>query len=173
MTTPIVSKDIYYGVDTLDMMVSNVSLGLPKSVYKEGGPSLVDSGTFSLVVPDVVYAKINQMINASCPASNLVGVCNVPFASSLFNGICFDMNAAQINAFPQIQIVLTGVTLTINGNNYLVQNILEPAQYCYGIQNGGPDSLLIHGDVVLKYLYTVIDNVHNTIGFAPANIAAC
>jgi len=171
--SPIDRTSGYYGIKTTDVQISGMSIGLKESVYNLAGPSLIDSGTFSEVFPTEVYNKINQIINATCPSSSLVGVCNMSYENSLFNGVCFDMTEGEIDAFPTISVVFDGVTVGFNGTNYLVENILSPGQYCYGIQDGGRGSLVIHGDVLMKNHYTVFDSVNFQIGFADTNPSLC
>jgi len=171
--SPIVTSSGYYGVQMLDFLVSGISLGFPSSVYNQGGPALVDTGTFSIVIPSAVYANLSQVLNKTCPESNLVGVCGLSYQQSLFNGVCFSMTFNQILAFPTFEIVLKGVSVKIGGQNYLVENVEKPGQYCYGIQDGGPQSLTILGDVLMKNYYTIFDSVNFQIGFAIANPKAC
>jgi len=158
---------------TTDVQISGMTIGLPESSYNIAGPSLVDSGTFSEVFPTDVYSKIAQIINQTCPSSSLVGVCGLSYDNSLFNGVCFDMTNSQIDAFPTISVVFDGVVVPFNGTSYLVENVLQTGQYCYGIQDGGRGSLVIHGDVLMKNHYTIFDNVNYQIGFASTNPSLC
>jgi len=138
------------------------------------GPAIVDSGTFSLVFPSVVYQRISEILNASCNnGSKLVGICDVTsYEGSLFGGACFNISSSEMEMFPDFEVVLEGTSLQVPPSNYLVQN-LNTSQYCWGVQDGGEGALTIHGDVVIKNYYTIFDVGNNRIGFANANIAAC
>jgi len=162
-----------YTVHTLDLQIDGQSLGFPASEYNKEGGSIIDSGTFSLVIPDMVYRKISDVILAYCPSKNLVGVCNVPLSKTLMAGSCYTMTDDDIQDFPDFQVVLEDVTLTMPASNYLVQNATQPTQYCWGIQNGGEGSITIHGDAVIKNLYTIFDVGNHRVGFAQANQTAC
>jgi len=172
--TPIYNQS-GYGVMTLDFLISGQSIGLNKSVFQsQEGPSIVDSGTFSLVVQSIVYQTVSEILNASCNSTSLVGICGLSYEDSLYTvGNCFAMTPEEIEMFPDFEIVLDGVTLKINGWNYLVQNFTVPTHFCWGLQDGGPGALTIHGDVVIKNYYTIFDIGNDRMGFALANVDAC
>jgi len=170
--TPITADDGFV-VETLDIQVDGVSLGFPSKIYNQEGGSVVDTGTYSIVVDHLVYDALSERLSNSCPGSNLTGVCNAAPGHSLFDGYCFNMSTTMITTFPKIQIVLAGVTLNIDGFDYLVPNITDPGCVAWGFQDGGVGSITIHGDVAMKGMYTVFDKANKQLGFADANIEAC
>lgn len=173
--TPITSGEAFV-VETVDMQVNGQSLGFPASMYNMEGGSVVDTGTYSLVVPTPVYDAIGEAIAATCPDSNLVGVCGLARNDSIiYNGECFTMTDAQIEAFPPLGITFGGnVTILVDGYGYLVPNVTDPTCYAWGLQDGGPNSLVLHGDVVLKNKYVTFDKSSMQLGWASnINLNAC
>jgi len=175
--TPMYNQE--YTVNLLDLKMNETSLGFNSSIFRQQGYPLVDSGTFSLVIPTPVFNKISQLLNESCPESHLAGVCGLKYEDSLFNGVCFQMNAHEIFHFPKFDLVLEGegksqsFSLPMPPSNYLIQDYFDNTKYCYGIQNGGSPTWTILGDTVLKDYYSIFDLQNQQIGFARANGKNC
>jgi hypothetical protein len=77
------------------------------------------------------------------------------------------MNAAQMQAFPDINIVLDqGPFLTMKGPDYLFEGTNVTGVWCLGIQIY--DSLpVIIGDVVMQNYHVVFDKQASQVGFGP------
>jgi len=173
--TPILSKAAFV-IETVDMLIDGKSLGFPPSKYNQEGGSVVDTGTYSLVVPSIVYDTIAERLFALCSTVNLVGVCGIPRSESIFySGKCFNMTSDDISAFPDMGIVFGGnVSVTVAASAYLVPDVSVHTCQAWGLQDGGKKALTLHGDVVLKNKYVVFDKTNMRLGWADnINYAAC
>mmetsp|Transcript_5780 Transcript_5780/g.6281 ORF Transcript_5780/g.6281 Transcript_5780/m.6281 type:complete len:425 (+) Transcript_5780:1-1275(+) len=171
--TPVTS-DYYYSMRMLDLEVGGESLGFDPTFWNANGGSVLDSGTYSLYVPDKAYKQIFKALTLLCDKQTLTGICGLSFQDSLFGGKCFSLTSDQLDAFPNLTVVLDGVKLTVEPVYYLLNYGSQTnSSYCLGIQNGGPGSLTIHGDVVMLGYYTIFDRANKQIGFAKRNTANC
>ena len=147
-----ISDEIWYSVVVNDIKFGGKSIGMDYYYlnYGYGGP-IVDSGTTLFIVTTTIMAAIRTTIEGFCKTvitpshtlthsslslthshsaqTPLVGVCNVKQNQSLFDGQCFTMTPAQVNAFPLLTVTLPGVgDLAVPPSNYLWQGTGVPGQ---------------------------------------------
>lgn len=170
--TPMLSNVVYV-IEMTDIKVNGKSIGVPSSVYQNNvfGGCVVDSGTNTMLLTDDPYTALMELMQRlfNCPNAPVPGVC--PNATNLFSGACYNYTAADLKKFPNLELVFKGVTLKMGPSNYLLPNI--HGQYCFAIDNSGPDGLLIIGDTVMSNYYAVFDRANKRLGWAPANAARC
>jgi len=165
-TTPMINKT--FAVNMLQLEMDGHPLPFNASVFSQQGAPIIDTGTYSLVIPTRVYSKIYEWMNATCRHTHLVGVCDEPYSKSLFSGVCYPMKQNDINIFPTFQLKLENATLFMPPFNYLIPDYSKPDNFCFGIQDGGDPTLTILGDTVLKGIYTVFDLENWEFRFAKA-----
>ncbi len=119
---------------------------------------------------------MHSILKAGCGVHNYTGICNVPAGSSLFDGKCFDMTAAEIAAFPSITLSVPGIDLVMDAEDYLRKDfgLVHPTgKTCLAVGDTGNEGLFIVGDTLLINYLTVFDRGNSRIGFAPVDAAAC
>jgi DNA-directed RNA polymerase subunit RPC12/RpoP len=163
---------IFYTVNMTDMQVNGVSLNLPIIDYNRGG-AIVDSGTNDFYVGNKVYNAIKQVFLNNCSQSNLYGVCTGVSSPSktIFDGVCFTMTQAQVNAYPNLEVVLGDpsnmVKLSVAPSAYVVTGYCsDSTKYSLSLFGAGGGTIL--GDVVMSGYSIVFDRVQDRVGFAPA-----
>lgn len=129
----------------------------------------MDSGTTLFVVTNLVMNAIKQYFTNMCATNPLVGVCSAPKGQSIFDGYCFPMTTAQVNAYPALTLNIPGWgDVTWESSFYLWQGAGIPGQYCMGIQALAPgtDAGIIIGDVLMQKFHIFFDRNNNQIGLA-------
>lgn len=156
-----VTKKLWFVVTMNDFKVGTSSLGYGSSAYAD---AIVDSGTTLFLMPNSPFNTMKQKFQGICSVTNLVGVCGVAPGKSLFDGECYKMTPAQINAFPSVSVSLAGVSpLTLQPSDYLLD---QQGYKCLGIQNSGGSGTIL-GDVFMQKFNVFFDMGQNRVGFAP------
>jgi len=166
--SPLLEEE-WYVLNITDVGVNGQSLGLPSSIYnKIAGGTIVDSGTYNLVINGDAYDVLFAIFLEMCSTTDLIGVCSPPANETLFAGYCFEMTQSQIDAFPNITITVDNVRpLNIQGKYYLLRN--NTSQYCLGIQSSGIGGFTILGNVFQQPFYIVFNRQGKSLGFADAS----
>jgi len=165
--TPIIRQE-WYNVNVTGMKVGGTALALNSAAFNNP-VSIVDSGTTLLLVPTTVYNSIKSALQARCPG--LVGICGVATGQSIFDGYCYTMTATQLNTYPNVSVVLNGITSPLNVTpQHYMRGIVSGGRtyYCYGIGLGGSFGTIL-GDVFMGGYHVAFDRIHNKIGFAPTS----
>jgi hypothetical protein len=132
-----------------DFLVAGRSLGLPTSVLDKRAV-WIDFGTTLTIVPPIVMKALQLSFTNLCKSgNNLVGVCNQPPGTTLFDGKCFPMTDKQIAEFPVLSLDVGGWgSVPFDSSAYLWEGI--PGQKCLGIHNSGSDS---HGSITIGAVF--------------------
>ena len=170
--TPMVSGSPYYAVVLADLRVGGNSLGFGAAAF---GPTLVDTGTTALVLPDPVFSALASAV-AAVPAfaDNFGG-------AAWFGGSSCDvpdqgLTKAQLDAaLPPLTLVFSasGGPFTVDlpaTDSYLLQqdDTGGTAYYCSGIERAGSSRTpTIIGANALHTLLTIFDRRNARVGFAP------
>jgi len=165
--TPIIKQE-WYNVNITGMKVGGTALAGNSATYNNG-TSIVDSGTTLLLVPSIVYNNIKSALQARCPG--LVGICGVAAGQTIFDGYCYTMTSAQLNTYPNVSVVLNGITAPLNITpQHYMRGIVSGGYtyYCYGIGLGGSFGTIL-GDVFMGGFHVAFDRIHSKIGFAPTS----
>jgi len=158
-----------------EMTVNSMSLGSTKLSNVES-TVIIDTGTNDLLLNTRAFDSMHSILKAGCGVHNYTGICNVPAGSSLFDGKCFDMTAAEIAAFPSITLSVPGIDLVMDAEDYLRKDfgLVHPTgKTCLAVGDTGNEGLFIVGDTLLINYLTVFDRGNSRIGFAPVDAAAC
>uniref|UniRef100_A0AAY4DLA4 Peptidase A1 domain-containing protein n=1 Tax=Denticeps clupeoides TaxID=299321 RepID=A0AAY4DLA4_9TELE len=118
----------------------------------QGCPSMVDTGTLQVTMPQQYFSYLMQNIGAQQ------------------NSGSYYVDCSQVNNLPTLTFTIGGTAFPLSPSAYIQNN----NGYCMvGItptylndQNGNP--LWILGDVFLTQYYSVFDRANNRVGFAPA-----
>jgi len=161
----------YYLLMT-SIQVDGRDLGMNPEYYINTG-TILDSGTNTLVLDVAAYSIMAGYFELICEETHLVGICDLLFQESLFGGVCFNMTAADIDAFPEVTIVLPVANstyefmeLSISGADYLLEHPEKAGAYCLGIQPAV--GFFVIGNV-MQIPYTIVYDLEKTaIGFADA-----
>jgi len=155
-----------YSLKMSDILVAGKSVGVVGT-----HPIIIDSGTNVLLQPSEHFSLIYRYFQSSlCPGFPVEGVCE---DENLFTGMCYNYSQSDLQQFPTLSIVLKGVTLTVDGTQYLVKNGPNSGTYCLGIASTGVMGIAIIGDVIMQAYYVAFDNVNSRIGWAPVNAEEC
>jgi len=152
----------HYVVEMLDFQLDGISLGFPSSVYNtnNGGNSqgcIVDSGTLQILLPEEVFdAFISNLQNRGLDIS-------------MFSSNCVEMSESQVNAYPNIQIILQEIDtpFTITPDMYL---FLWDNNSCRGggiLSIGGNGLGTNLGDIFMQGWHVVFDRENSKVGFGP------
>lgn len=163
------TEEEWWNIQLNDIKLGGKSLGLTNWDYNNEGV-IVDSGTTLLIVPNLIMKTMITAFQDMCSSTNLVGVCGVKPGKSLFDGYCFSMSAAQINAFPVLSFNIPGWgEVSWESSYYLWQGAGVPGLYCLGIQALAPgsDTGVIIGDVLMQKFHLFFDRNNDQIGMAP------
>jgi len=160
--TPIVKQE-YYNVNMTDLKVGGVSLDLSWSAYSSPR-AIVDSGTTLMLLTDTGYNALLDALNAMCPG--LHGLCDAESGQGIFDGYCYTMTGAQLDAYPTVSVVLEGVSSSIDlpPSQYLFQVTENNQQlYCGGFGSAGSEGSIL-GDVFMTGNHFVFDRKNSKIG---------
>jgi len=171
--TPILQMNgdyYFYTVNMTDFQVNGQSLGLPIINYNKNG-AIVDSGTNDFIVSSKVYSTIKQVFLNNCSESNLYGVCTgVSGGKTIFDGECFKMTEQQVNAYPNLMVVLgQDIVLSVPPQSYVTQgDCNDPSLYSLSLVAANGDGTIL-GDVFIFSYSIAFDRVNYQIGFAPVS----
>eukprot|EP00009_Paramoeba_aestuarina_P001226 CAMPEP_0201507170 /NCGR_PEP_ID=MMETSP0161_2-20130828/916_1 /ASSEMBLY_ACC=CAM_ASM_000251 /TAXON_ID=180227 /ORGANISM="Neoparamoeba aestuarina, Strain SoJaBio B1-5/56/2" /LENGTH=375 /DNA_ID=CAMNT_0047901463 /DNA_START=310 /DNA_END=1434 /DNA_ORIENTATION=- len=151
--TPIVSDhghNYWYEVTIEDMLVNGESLGVSSSTYNRGG-AIVDSGTTDFCIPDAAYQSLYDNLHDNCNHVNLVGVCGVSYSKSIFNGYCYKMTQAEVQAYPSIEIKMdNNVKIFVPSQYWVTSDYCRSGEYALALESLGFGEGTIMGDAVMK-----------------------
>jgi len=160
-------EEQWYSVTLNDWLMGGQTIGVSSYDLNYYGV-IVDSGTTLLIVDTQIYTAIQKSLTGNCTKNPLVGVCNVPTGQGLFDGKCWNLTNAEVEAFPPLTLNLQGTKgLTISPYDYLWQGTGVPGEYCLGIQSDDTDLPLIIGDVFIQAFHVVFDRNKDLVGFGP------
>jgi len=169
--TAVTQPAVYYTITLDDMLLSpggssGTSLGLSSAQLNNGGV-IVDSGTSLIVLDSTIYTTLYNQLFALCgTGSNLVGICGVSQANSIFYA-AYALTGDQISAYPTIQFTVscssgTCSALDVPPEAWIVQ--YTATTYTAGISENSAGSIL--GDVFMQNFHVVFDKTRNQVGFA-------
>jgi len=158
-----ITQQTYYAVSMEDLQVDGNSLGLSPNAYNNP-LTIVDSGTTLFYVSNTAYSALVSSFGALCGSNSLHGICDVSSTQTMFDGVCYQMSQSQLNAYPSIGVVLSGISdpLTLGPTQYLVP---QGSYYCFGIYPSAKFSIL--GDVFMQNWHVVFDRANSKVGFGP------
>eukprot|EP00698_Gefionella_okellyi_P020881 TRINITY_DN664_c1_g1_i4.p1 TRINITY_DN664_c1_g1~~TRINITY_DN664_c1_g1_i4.p1 ORF type:complete len:600 (-),score=125.90 TRINITY_DN664_c1_g1_i4:73-1872(-) len=143
---------------------SGVYLGSSLMGGSSGVNAIVDSGTTAFVVPTAIFTSIQNFMRSQ-------GLRGTSGNQNLFNGYCISMSSSEAAAFPTLTIPLTGITLTVNGADYMRPFTSGGrVYYCLGM-SGISQSFAILGDYVMQKYEVAFNRAGRKVGFAP--VSAC
>ena len=169
--TPI-TLEAWYVVNATGLLVNNLNMNI--SLLELNGPfpsdpCIVDSGTNFLSLREPAFNAVVDEFYNLCNVSYLVGICDVSFNQSLFNGVEYALSEAELANFPNVEIDLVdnddphgSIKLPIDPVDYFVR--LDNGKYRLGITMG---DCIIGNTHMLKY-WTVYDRGNKRLGFAEA-----
>ncbi len=144
-----------YQVNLDSIAVGGSSIGFqPQAV-------VLDSGTSNVVFDSNTFAAFQQQLTSCTSCVHVNG---------LFNGQCFNLTPAQINAFPSISFTFGAFTATMPPSAYLFSHAVHGGAICLGIgsSSGGP---ILLGDTFFLSLTLIFDRANGRVGFA--DVANC
>lgn len=175
-----------YVVNTLDITVAGISIGVSPEVYNAGG-AIVDSGTSQVALPRTAFNALRTHFAGLCRNASLClkGVCDcqkhTPLKVPIFNSErCVDMEPADVLAYPLIEVHFGGdVVIPFPPTRYLSTGATfcpVEGQFTISIGPEGPDgSGTIFGDTFMRGFTVLHDRrTPERIGFAPvASSGSC
>lgn len=171
--TPIVNTG-YYSVNLNEITVAGTGLGVTQV-------AILDTGTNVLLLPDEAYSSMKTKFLKDCDQGKAYrGVCDQPADQTIFDDLCFELTAADIAAYPDITLELSGeqgvVELAMTPSQYLLlgdKRAKSATQSCLGVRPTGKGGFLIIGDTTMQNYYLIFDNAQERIGWAPVNTDNC
>jgi len=163
---PVIVED-WYNIALLDILVGDVSIGLPEFAYITTNDvigAFVDSGTSIILLSPLAMQGVTTVFQTDY--CDVPGVC-MNTSPNLFSGsFCVPQDVIDIDQFPEVTFVFDGedgeVMVDVSPDAYLQ---LMGDQYCLGIQSAiGVGAVL--GDVFMVDQYIVFDRVNERLGFA-------
>jgi len=162
---------VYYTITLTDFLLSvggagGVSIGLSQGQLNNNGV-IVDSGTTLIALDSSVFAQFyNSLSNLCSSGSNLVGVCGVTLANSIFYN-AYSLSSSDISAYPTLQFTVgcssgTCTSLNVPPEIWIIQ--YTSSTYTAGISDGGSGTIL--GDVFMMNFHVVFDKTRDKLGFA-------
>jgi len=111
---------------------------------------VVDTGTNVLLLNDKGFKAFKQSLQSFC-SKPLPGVCNLPSGKTIFDGLCFNMTAAQVASFPTVSLAMPSsggsgdIHIDMPSWTYIVEQTPGSGQFCLGVINTGPGGFTIIG----------------------------
>ena len=150
----------FHTVNVASILLNGSSHAASASI-KVGKRAILDTGTNILLLPDQLLATFHETM---CKDSSLAS------CEALWSNQCVALTAAQVDAYPALEIQLDGTSLHMTSRDYLLLGsplATASGQYCLGIRSGG--DLFIIGDTTMRHYYLVFDSVNGRIGWADVN----
>jgi len=164
------------GDEGYNLAISAIEVGGTAVKHTQNTVAVLDSGTNILLLVENQYEALEEIFTANCSNNPLVGICTgVGKNGTLFEGGCYDLTAAEMAAYPDINFNIDSFQLTIKPSDYLVYRD-DINTKCLGILSTGTAAqggIFIIGDTVMQEYYSIFDNTNNKIGFAPVNKQMC
>jgi len=161
----------YYTIVLTDFLLASGgsttgnTIGLSQTQLNQNG-IIVDSGTTLISLDSQTFtAFYNQLVNLCSSGSNLVGVCGVSLANSIFHA-AYPLSSSDISAYPTLQFQVacsTGSCSTLNVPPQVWLIAYTSTTTTAGISSGTGTIL---GDVFMMNFHVVFDKTRNQLGFA-------
>ena len=159
----------YYFVDVQNMSLDGQAVGgLGAQSY---GPSLVDTGTNVMVLPQPIYQALLSALSTNAAFNQI-------FPSTVLSGSCFaaaGMTAQMLDAaLPKFGVDLLDAsgrtwTATVPATASYLQTVRSGGQnlYCGAFISSGGSSNMILGNIFMQSQIVIFDRANKRLGLAP------
>lgn len=162
----------YWTINAVGMEVDGRKVDVSARTLNSG-LCIVDSGTTDIIIPNSALKAAFVTTQGCCNSKNLVGVCNTTFADSLFNGYCYEMSQADVDAFPTLSFLVGDAAnparLDLTPSDYLEYG--DDGDYaCINLTGGDESDGTILGEMLMQRFQVIFDrdDLSNArVGFLP------